>query len=158
MSKYQEEQDIFISFTPRQFLRALSYRDFLTSITLGLLLHALFEVLDYYSSEELFEHTESLIRWILFILSLSLNHIVYRIEHRRSNNFIGRVIIDLIFAAGYTIIIVGHKLLIGLQLDLDTTFINALATGFAILVSVILFEICVVIIKRIFMLFKWQVF
>ena len=158
MTKYQEEQDIFISFTPRQFLRALSYRDFLTSITLGLLLHAFFEVLDYYSSEELFEHTDSLIRWILFLLFLSLNNIVYRIEHRRSNNFIGRVIFDLIFLAGYTIINVGHKLVIGLQLDLDTTFTSALGTGFAILVSVILFEICVVIVKRLLMLFKWQVF
>jgi hypothetical protein len=109
MAKSEEEPDLFISFKSRLVLRSLSYRDFLTSVALGLLLHAFFEVLAYYSSEELFEHRTSSIRMTLFVLFLALNHIVYKSEHKRSNNFIGRVIHDLIFIAIYAIINVGHK-------------------------------------------------
>jgi hypothetical protein len=158
MAKSEEEPDLFISFKFRLFLRSLSYRDFLTSVALGLLIQAFFEVLAYYSSEELLEHRTSSIGRTLFVIFLALNHIVYKAEHKRSNNFIGRVIHDLIFIAGYTIINVGLKFLIGIRLSYSTTFLSALGIVIALLVAAIFFEICVAIVKRLLMLFKWQIF
>ena len=158
MAKSEEEPDLFISFKLRLFLRSLSYRDFLTSVALGLLLHAFYEVLAYYSSEALFEHRASSIRMTLFVIFLALNHIVYKSEHKRSNNFIGRVIHDLIFIAVYAIINVGHKLLIGMQLSYSTTFLSALGIVIALIVAAIFFEFCVAIVKRLLMWIKWQIF
>lgn len=153
-----EEPDLFISFKLRLFLRGLSYRDFLTSVSLGLLLQAFFVLLDYYSSEEFLEHRTSSIMMTHFIIFLLLNHIVYKSEHKRSNNFIGRVIHDLIFIAGYVLINVGHRYLIGMQLSYDATFLSVIGLLIVILVAAIFFEIGVAIVKRLFMLFKWQIF
>lgn len=158
MAKSEEEPDLFVSFKLRLFLRSLSYRDFLTSIALGLLLHAFFEVLAYYSSEEIFEHRASSIRMTLFFIFLALNHIVYKSEHKRSNNFIGRVIHNLIFIAVYAIINVGHKLLIGAHLNYSATFLSTLGIIITILVAAIIIELGVAIVKRLFILIKWQIF
>lgn len=81
----------------RPFLRTLSYREFLTSFTLALLYQAFHELLKYYSDERIFENSYKNIQLILLIVLILANHVYYKFEHKRSNNFSGRIINDIIF-------------------------------------------------------------
>lgn len=154
--KDTEEPDLFIFFNARQFVRALSYRDFLTSICLALVVVAMSEVIQYYSSENFFENRTNSFRNIFFLMMIPLNHIVYKAEHKRSNNFIGRVLHDLIFIGSFLII---NKIL---AFDINTIFAGEPLTFILFLLVIIIllvfFEIGIAILKRLFNLFKWQVF
>jgi hypothetical protein len=150
------EPDLFIFFNARAFVRALSYRDFLTSICLALVVVAMGQVFQYYSSETFFENRTGSLRKILFLLILPLNHIAYKAEHKRSNNFIGRILHDLIFIGAFWVIN-----------EIMTVNIKAIFAGdpltfilFLIVLIILLmfFEVGIAILKRFLNLFKWQVF
>ncbi|WP_339923674.1 hypothetical protein [uncultured Cyclobacterium sp.] len=102
------------SLDPKPFLKTFSYREIITIIALSLLFHSLLEVIGIYSNDPLFIFKNTLNTWkIVLLLSIFLlNHIVYRLEHNRSNNFIGRLIIDLIFLFFLIIIKIGFTFLI----------------------------------------------
>jgi len=154
--KETKEPDLSIFFNARQFLRALSYRDFLTSICLALVVVAMSEVIQYYSSENFFENRAASLRIIFFLLIIPLNHIVYKAEHKRPNNFIGRVLHDLIFIGSFLII---DKIV---AFDVNTIFAGDPLTFILFLVVIIIllmfFELGIAILKRLLTLFKWQVF
>lgn len=89
--------DFSASFDFKVYFGSLSYRDLFTFISLSLLFVALIEVLDFYSGEEYISgHNNSIVLWLLAIFLLA-NHFYYRIEHGRSNNFLGRSINDFAF-------------------------------------------------------------
>lgn len=83
-------------FFAKPFIRTLGYREFLTSLSLALLLLALYSVIDYYSNEDWIENNYSLLWYGLLGVTIPANHI-YRVEHGRANNFIGRNFHDYIF-------------------------------------------------------------
>ena len=158
LKKKEEEPDLFVSFKLSLFIRALSYRDFLTSFSLVLLLLALFQLIDYYSYEEFLEHIDiSSIRVILWIIFFILSHVIYKVEHNRSNNFIGRVMHDTIFIFVYAL---SNKLLwflYGSHITHEVDISGTLTLILGILISITLFEIVVAVVKRLLMLFKWQI-
>lgn len=73
-------------FDTRNFTRTLSYREFITSLSLALLLLALYEILGYYSNEDWVGNHETLLKWIFFCSILPVNHVFYKIEHKRQND------------------------------------------------------------------------
>lgn len=158
MAKTSEEPDLFISFSLRSFLRSFSYRDVLTSVALSLLLRALIDVLHYYAYEEFFENRIDTIIRVLFCLFLCLNHIVYKSEHRRPNNFIGRVALDLIFIISYFVVMFIQNYLQGNVVTYESTVGGVIAIILAVFVLLVIFEICLAILKRLLNLLKWRLF
>lgn len=154
--KETDEPDLFIFFNPRHFAKALSYRDFLTSICLALLVVAMSDVIQYYSSESFFENRTTSFKNIFFLLMIPLNHIVYKAEHGRSNNFIGRILHDLIFIGSFWII---NKTI---AFDVNAIFaqdpLSFILFLLALIILLMFFELGIAILKRLLNLFKWQVF
>ena len=144
------------SFNARLFIRTLSYRDFLTPLSLGLLLLAMFQIVGYYGGEHWVENNILLIRSTLMASMIFLNHIVYRLEHRRPNNYIGRSIHTSIFLICFVSLYQLYFFLIGLSHfgGMDPGIIGMLLM---LVVFVMLFELIVALVKRILNLFKWQI-
>lgn len=111
--KNLEVERPFTSFDYRPFFRTLSYREFLTSISIALFALAVIEIINYYSDERFFEGTHSSWTWFTILLAFPANHIIYRYEHRRSNNFIGRSINDLFLLVSLIIVVISYRLIIG---------------------------------------------
>lgn len=154
--KDTNEPDLFIFFNARPFIRALNYRDFLTSICLALVVASVSEVIQYYSSESFFENRTASFINIFFLLVIPLNHVVYKAEHKRSNNFIGRILHDLIFIGLFWIV---KKII---AFDINNIFAGDPLTFILFLLAMIIllvfFELGIAILKRLLNLFKWQVF
>ncbi len=132
------------------FLRTISYREFLTSISLILLLTAIFAVMQFLG---FWLNTEYL---IIVFLSMPLNHIVYRIEHKRSNNFIGRVIHDLIFIILYLILLFISVKIKGQPFLFDLE--NIVFNFFLFMVLVGSYEIIVEFVRPVLARRGWQIF
>jgi len=65
-------------FSTRIFVRTLSYREFVTSLSLALLLLAFYSLLAYYSYEDWIENNETTIKWTLFFILIPTNHVFYK--------------------------------------------------------------------------------
>ncbi len=145
-------------FSPRDFSRTLSYREFLSSLSLALLLLALCAVVDYYDNEDWIANNESAIKWTLICVLLPVNHIFYKVEHKRSNNFIGRNFHDYIFIFLFVVL---HKLrlfLYGLGLSIGIEGVGgAIVLLLVFIIMVMLFELAVAILKRGLNFLRWQI-
>jgi hypothetical protein len=150
------EPDLFISFDSVKFRRAFSYRDVLTSLSLALSFMAIGEILNYYSNEEVLEDIVGQLIMAFTIVPLILNHVIYRGEHKRSNNYIGRVMHSFMLLAFVWIIKTVQLFLAGESIS---DRINDLILGWLLLFFVLmLFEFLVAILKRILLLFKCVIF
>ena len=145
------------SFNTALFFRSLSYRDFVTSFSLVIFYLAFSEILNYYSDERFIENTEVYFLWSCFILLIIFNHVLYKIEHRRSNNYIGRWLHDVIFLFTYFLVMGIHKF-IALGSYNFSAGENAVIAIFFMLIVIFIFEFILEIIKQVLGLFKWQLF
>lgn len=156
MEKRPERDDAGQILSTRDFFRSLSYREFVTSLSLALLILAINSVLGYYADENWFGGNEFVVKVVMFCLVVPLNHVFYKIEHKRSNTFIGRNVHDyifiLIFASLYQLILFIYGF--GFQLDIGNPGIFIL--GFVIVVA--LFELALALVKRCLKFVRWQVF
>lgn len=145
-------------FSIRNFVRTLSYREFVTSLSLALLLLAVYSLLDYYSNEDWIENNESVIKWTLSCLLLPINHIFYKVEHKRPNNFIGRNFHDYIFLLLFILLYKLRLFFYGSSLSLGIEGIGgAIVFLLVFIITVMLFELAVAILKRGLTLLRWQI-
>lgn len=145
-------------FSTRNFVRTLSYREFLTSLALALLLLAIYALLDYYSNEDWIENNESAIKWILFCILIPINHIFYKAEHKRPNNFIGRNFHDYIFLLLFVSLYKLRLFLYGSSLSFGLEGIgSAIVFILMFIIIVMFFELGVAILKRGLKLLRWQI-
>ena len=87
-----------ILFDIKIFFKTLSYREFLSVTSSVLFLISLIFIRNFYSSYAFFESTYNItVNIIIFTSILISNHIFFKLEHKISNSFIGRLIIDLSF-------------------------------------------------------------
>lgn len=96
----------------RLFLKTLSYREFLSIISSVSLFMSLIFLRDFYSENDFIYSTNSTFSNILiFSLIIASNHILYKLEHKRSNIYFGRFIIDIVFILSYFLasLLLGHK-------------------------------------------------
>lgn len=145
-------------FSTRTFLRTLSYREFITSLSLALLLLAFYRLFDYYSNEDWIENNESLIKWTLFCIILPLNHIFYKVEHKRQNNFIGRNLQDYIFLLLFVALYKLQLFLMGTSLTFGIEGVGTVIVFVLVFIMlVVVLELGVAIIKRVLRFIRWQV-
>lgn len=151
---------ISLSFDYHPFFRTLSYREFLTSISLALFYLAIFEIIDYYSDERFFEDSHGTWKWYTLIFVFLINHIIYRFEHNRSNNFIGRAINDFILLISIFLIRSCYALIMDISYDfsVDNGVIGVVLTVFILPFFIIAFEMGVGIFKYLFKKIRCQIF
>ena len=157
MKKTDRRSPIDESFFAKPFIRTISYREFLTSLSLVLLLLAFYTVIDYYSDEHWIENNYSLLKYGLLAIIIPFNHIIYKSEHKRPNNFIGRNLHDYIFLILFIALYNLQLLINGSALTFDVKNIGILIILLMVLIFLIMvFELLVAILKRLLRFFKWQ--
>lgn len=157
MKKTDRRSPIDESFFAKPFIRTISYREFLTSLSLVLLLLAFYTVIDYYSDEHWIENNYSLLKYGLLAIIIPANHIIYKSEHKRPNNFIGRNLHDYIFLIFFIALYNLQLLINGSALTFDVKNIGILIILLMVLIFLIMvFELLVAILKRLLRFFKWQ--
>ena len=139
----------FDSFDLKPFLRTLSYREFLTSLTTVLILLAGVAIKTYLTGFT--SHTT--VR-IFIPVCFFIGHIVYRVEHRRSNRFIGRFILDIVSLLLFL-------LLSQILIDDNSTFFpeeqDMIFIFFLILILIGVFEFLVSLFRKLLNSFGWQI-
>jgi hypothetical protein len=154
----KRESNPAYSFSTKDFIRTVSRRDLLTSFSLALLLIACFHIIDYYSFDDWVDDNESAIKLIIFLVIAPMNHVFYKAEHKRPNNFIGRNMhhhIFLLFVVALTVI---RHWLYGSSFSYSASqWSNVVPVVIVVIIWVMLFELMIAIIKRILKLVRWQV-
>ncbi|MDR7131266.1 hypothetical protein J2X69_003627 [Algoriphagus sp. 4150] len=149
-----------LSLDYRPFFRTLSYRELLTSISIALFGLAIIGIINYYSDERFFKDVHSIWRGHTILFVFLANHIIYRYEHKRSNNFLGRSINDLFLLVSLMLLAISYKFIIGGTYDFR---IGNGVLGIIILVSVITmsifsFEIGLGLLKMLLKKIRCQIF
>jgi len=130
----------------------------MTSLSLALLLLAIFEILDYYSSEEWAISNVPGLRLIVIGLFAPIVHVIYRLEHRRQNNFIGRNIHDYIFLIFLFILGRLYNYISGYTMDYKFEEWYQIIVNLAtFIIMVMIFESLISFVKYLLRLRKWQI-
>ena len=122
----------------------------MTVIALALLFHAIYDVFDYYSSEPFFELYLNYLLLLLYAGIILTNHVYYRYEHKRSNNFIGRLMNNVLFFVFIFIIGRLKRLIISgsyFEWGLDFDLIEVISILMATAIFVVGFELILSIVK-----------
>jgi hypothetical protein len=138
-----------LAFSKKSFMRTLSYREFFTSFSLALFLLACYMLLDYYGSEDWVRSNFSWVIWVIIPIVLLFNHVFYKIEHGRSNNFIGRSLHDVIFLLSW----LGFYLLSSLYQGVTVSF--PFANEFSVILPVIVGALVIVLFESLVACLKW---
>jgi hypothetical protein len=159
VEKAQERGLVDPVFSTRSFLRTLSYREFVTALSLALLALALFRLLDYYSNEAAWiGNNGASLKWAMLAITVPVNHIFYKAEHKRANNFIGRNLHDYVFLLLFVTLYKLELFIFGSGVTFSVDGVGSFILVLLLfVVCVMLFEILVAVVKRFFRLFKWQV-
>jgi hypothetical protein len=158
VEKRRQRDFIDLVFGTQDFLRTLSYREFVTSFVLALLLLSCQSILNYYSNEDWVESNAGTIRITLFVALAPINHFFYRLEHNRSNNFMGRGIHDCIYILLVVLLITLKGLYYGYRISVGAdNIVSLLGFLFFVAIMVVAFELAVALLKRFLALFRWQI-
>ncbi len=158
VNKTNRRSAIDESFFARPFIRALSHREFVTSLSLVLLLLAFYSVIDYYANEDWIQDNYSLLKSCLLAIIIPINHIIYKSEHKRPNNFIGRNLHDWIFLILFISLYNLQLWIHGNTLSFGVKNAGGLIILIMVLIFLIMvFELLVAILKRLLRFFKWQI-
>lgn len=151
--------DILDSFSAKSYFRTFGNRDIFTCLSLALFLLALDEILDYYANLDwLGEHQNSVLGLSALILMV-VNHIFYRLEHKRSNNFVGRVIHDCVLLIVFMLVAKTIGLLKGGSLSFGVEDVaSSISMFILIFILLICLELIVAAFRRILNLLRWQIF
>ena len=139
----------FDSFDIKPFVRTLSYREFLTSISCILAIFAIGAILRYLSIV-----TPPIFLMGLLLVSIMCSHIVYKAEHRRSNSFVGRLAHDVISISAFLIVS------FSLQLRDSTISGDGLVIFFVVILVVmflIIFELIIGLFRKLLFNLKWPI-
>lgn len=152
-----EAPDIFINFKLRPFTRTVSYRDFFTSLSLALLLLTFHQCIEYYSTEEFFQNKSDFLKYMFFFMMLPANHMLYKAEHKRSNNYIGRVIHDFIFLGCFLSITKIYDIVTGLSVPFALEPVIVPFMIVPVTAFIMCFELVVAVLKRLLRVVQWQI-
>lgn len=144
------------SFFSNKYIRAFSKREFMTIISMALLFAACFMIIHYFRHIEIISENTLLILILCFLLISVKSHVYYRREHKRSNEFLGRVI------QSYMLIVVIAILTMFLRTNVWGEDIGVygeewLFLPFGLFIIVFCIEVFISFLKIIVNLFKWQI-
>ena len=149
-----------LSFDYRPFFRTLSYREFLTSISIALFGLSIIEIINYYSDERFFEDTHSTWKWYTILFVFLAIHIIYKHEHKRSNNFLGRSINDLFLLVSLVLLTISYKFVIGGTYDfrIENGVLGIIIIVTVITMAIFSFEIGLGFLKMLLKKIRCQIF
>jgi hypothetical protein len=146
-------------FGTREFFRTLSYREFVTAFSLALLLFALIAVLQYLAHYDWYTDYGAGLFVATVVTIFILNHVFYRREHKRANNFIGRNFADYLLL--FTTWLIVEAVYFARTGEFDT-IIPAPGEYFTypilFILWVMIFELCLAGLKRVLIKIRCQVF
>jgi hypothetical protein len=158
VEKIKGRDFIDLTLGTKDFVRTLSHRDILTSISLALLLLAIRETIDYYSLDDWINAKSNLLMGIFTLIVIPINHILYKIEHKRSNNFIGRVLHDCMFLLSFAAIGRLKQFLAGSGFAISFENIGSFFfTTISLLFFIVLYEVVIAFFKRLLKLLRWRI-
>lgn len=144
-------------FGTQAFFRTLSSREFATSLSLAVLFVALYRTIAYYSIEDWIQHKETILKLSVFSGVLLISHIIYRLEHRRQNNFAGRCLHDGIFLFFTFGLLKIERYATGAQFEISANDVSSAATSIvALIILIVVFESAVALVRRIMAFFGWR--
>jgi len=147
------------SFDPKDYFRTFSYREVVTALCLTLMLCALASATFYCSQYAWHAEYKNVLLVVSIFTAVVLNHVFYKIEHGRPNNYMGRTFADyLLFflfwiAAEVSTIIVSGSFATS-KLDVEIVPITIM---FTVLLTMVL-ELTLSGVKRLIAMFGWHVF
>lgn len=156
-SKRSNKDDPARKIFQTRFFRGFSFRDIYTAITVALALTALIDILNFYGDEDWLED-----KWygnitLYIFLSIPIIHILYKKDHRRSNDFIGRCLHITIFIFAFYIIRQVYSLIFYSQLHSVLEDPPFYLMPFALMVLAVILEIPSTLLRFILTTFKWQI-
>lgn len=153
-----DKLSLILDYSP--FFRTLSYREFLTSISIALFGLAIIEIFDYYSDERFFIDTHRTWKLATIFFIFLVNHIMYRYEHKRSNNFIGRSINDLLLFVSLMLLSISYKFMVGGTLDfrIDNPVLGSIILVTLTTAGIFSFEIGLGFLKMLLKKIRCQIF
>ncbi|MCE7055834.1 hypothetical protein LZF95_14225 [Algoriphagus sp. AGSA1] len=158
--KKLEVDRLSLSLDYRPFFRTLSYREFLTAISIALFALAIIGIINYYSDERFFKDTHSTWKLYTILFVFIANHVVYRHEHKRSNNFLGRSINDLFLLVSLVLLATCHQFIIGSTYNfrIENGFLGIIIIVTVITMAIFSFEIGLGFLKMLLKKIKCQIF
>jgi hypothetical protein len=149
---------LILDYSP--FFRTLSYREFLTSISIAFFGLAIIETINYYSDERFFRDTSTTWKLATIFFIFLVNHIIYRYEHKRSNNFTGRSINDLLLFITLILLSTSYKYLVGgtLEFRIDNPVLGSIIIVTLTTAGIFSFEIGLGFLKMLLKKIRCQIF
>lgn len=155
-----QAHDSLAPFSFALFFKTHSYRDYLTAFSLSLFFIAFSELLKYYSNERWLEGNAGLFQSLGFLAAFLFAHILYKIEHGRPNNFVGRATMDVVML--FMLFLVGNTyafLTGGNHFHFSSTdFSTAVASFFIIGFSILVLEGILSMVALLLALIKCRIF
>lgn len=153
------KQDLFdLAFSKKDFVRTLSYREFVSSLALALLLLGVYAILDYYGGEDWAQNYGQTIRLSFLCILPVVNHIFYKAEHKRPNNFMGRNLHDYIFLLLFLAIFKVKLFFYGSSFTVGAEgFFSVIVLIVGLILVIMLFEMAVAFLRRCLNLLRWQI-
>ena len=146
------QPDIDDSFSIKEYRRSLSHRDVFTGFSIALLFVAVMDAVEWAADDT------AVLKVAIFFTFTVVNHVLYKLEHRRPNNFIGRNIQDYIFILLILIITKAKMWAQGYDITFGGNMIGgAVAMIIAIIILVVFLELLIAGLKRILKMAKWQI-
>jgi hypothetical protein len=81
----------------------------------------------------------------------------YKVEHKRSNNYIGRVVHDFIFLVSFLSITKLYDIITGLSIPFALDPVIAIFMIVPVTAFIMCFELVIAIVNRLLSLFQWRI-
>jgi hypothetical protein len=140
-----------------EFRRSLSYREFITPICLVLFYFAFSIAVDLYRDEPFFLGRTSMFKYLLIAMLMIIQHVFYKVDHKRSNTMLGRSICDYGFLIALTTISWILSFFGLHQAPTVNSFDAGIVLVIALTIMIAFFELGVALLKRLLALLKWQI-
>ncbi|WP_299313227.1 hypothetical protein [uncultured Aquimarina sp.] len=148
-----EFNPVLSNLNPKLFIKAFNKKDLFTSFCIGFLCFAVVRLFKFYQSEPFFQNLSLIYSLSLFPVLLSINHFLYRIDHRRLNNLAGRFLHStLVFVFYIVFSSVSYYLITGYFII--TSGSSNYSDLFVFLVFIFLIEIFISIFQRVYLFVK----
>lgn len=141
---------------PRAYLKSLGIKDVLTIVSLAMTELLLIHLTRYFINEPQLTLFVRIFAYTLSILVFLSAHILYRQDHGRSNNFIGRSLSDLFLFITLGLLFTTHSLF---QIEASPFFQDpgqAFGITFLLVFVFLLFEALVSLVIFLFSFLKWR--
>jgi hypothetical protein len=157
VSKTRHDKGFFeMAFNIKVFKTTIGSHDIFSWLALALFALSCLEILIFYSDESIMERHSGWIFFLVVFIVLISNHILFKIEHKISNNVLGRLIHDFCLIILFFLFRNFYNWLIK---DYDLFYFDDIfALLFVVVLITFTLEFFVAILKRFLLtLFKWEI-